>query len=183
MKISEAKEAYSAYLNELRSKRSALQKVIKDQENGVQGSHNFDRLEISRQIEKIDAQYEETQSVMEFINERENLIMEAESSKQQGEAMAKSMEDMIKCMKIFHRIAKGDKVPPYDEKKLMEFDAKLYMVAKSMALTAVQEKRKKHKSLWENEKPEEETPSPQEIAGDSEISVPAPESVSVSLEG
>lgn len=38
---------------------------------------------------------------------------------------------MNKIMLVARRIMHGDKVPAKDEKKLMEFDPKLYMMAKS----------------------------------------------------
>ena len=46
----------------------------------------------------------------------------------------------------------GDKVPAKDEKKLMEYDPKLYMMAKNAAAMLEMRKRKEHKSLWEDEK-------------------------------
>ncbi len=60
-------------------------------------------------------------------------------------------DDMAKCLRIARRIAKGDIVPPGDEKKLMEYDFKLYMMSKSAAMMADNKNPKKHKSEYEDE--------------------------------
>lgn len=177
MKISEAKEAYSSYLQELAAQRRQLQQTIKGQEEGSADAPVYDKVELSSQLTQLDAQYEATQKLMQQINTQESLIVQAESSKQQSEAAADSIEELIKVLKIFRRVSKGDKVPAYDEKKLMEYSDTLYLAAKNMALLEMNKKHKKHKSLWGNEEEEGETASPQEVADNTEISVPAPESV------
>ena len=46
----------------------------------------------------------------------------AESAKQQGEAMKDYYRDMAKVMEVARRLMKGDIVPSTDEKKLMEYN-------------------------------------------------------------
>jgi len=61
------------------------------------------------------------------------------------------MEEWSKLLEIANRIAKGDSVPPSDEKKLLEADPDLYLSAKSAAVLNADKKHKKHKALFEDE--------------------------------
>ena len=94
----------------------------------------MDRVEISRELSAVDAQYNEAQGVMESIIERETAIHNAEVAKQQGNALSKAAEEMGKMLEIYHRIASGGQVPPEDEQRLMEYNHKLYMAAKTAAM-------------------------------------------------
>lgn len=177
MKIRDAKQAYSTQMEALWEKKQTLTKILKDQENGVSGESSFDRVEISRELSEADAQYKAAQGVMEGIIARENMIHNSEAARQQGEAAAKQAEEISKMMEVFRRISSGAKVPPEDEKKLMEFSHELYMAAKTAAMTARQNDEE-YDSLWEDgDEDSGETADAHEIAENSEISVPAPESV------
>ena len=85
---------------------------------------------------------------------------------------------MNKIMLVARRIMHGDKVPAKDEKKLMEFDPKLYMMAKNAAAMLEIRKRKEHKSLWEDEE-EKEQVSATEEANNTEAFADGPEVVDV----
>lgn len=176
MKIQDAKQMYSTRLDTLRDKRQTLSKLLKDQEKSGLIAEAFDRVEISKELSEVDAQYEAVSKVMEGINATESMIHDVESSKQQNEALAKAAEDMMKIMEVYRRIASGAKVPSKDEKKLMEYDFKLYMAAKQAALIAKQNDEE-YDSLWEDEEKDEEREDPGEIAANTEISVPSPSSV------
>ena len=60
-------------------------------------------------------------------------------------------EDLIKLIEIANRISKGDKVPPSDEKKLLEKEPDMYLSAKMAAEMSKNKKRKNHKALFEEE--------------------------------
>ncbi len=79
-------------------------------------------------------------------------------------------------MELFRRISNGDKVPPADEQKLLEFSQELYMAAKNMAAMK-KEQGKEYDSLWGDEE-KTEYADPREVAENSEISIDAPEDVS-----
>lgn len=177
MRIEDAKKAYSAQLNTLWAQKQTLTKLMNDNELSIGGAQNFDRLEISRELSAVDAQYEATKNMMESIVTRENAIHNMETAKQQSEAAIEGAEEIGKIMMVYRRIASGDRVPPKDERRLMEFSHELYMAAKAAALMA-QGEGEEHDSLWKDEKPVEgDTRSASEIAGDTEISVPPPEQV------
>ena len=76
--------------------------------------------------------------------------MAQQSRKAQGK-MEEEVKNQAKVMAIFRRISKGDIVPQLDEKKLMEYDQKLYMAAKQSQAMSQREERKKHDSLWKDE--------------------------------
>lgn len=77
-----------------------------------------------------------------------------EMYKQRAEAAdknSKAFDDAAKAMEIARRIARGDIVPLKDEKKLIEFSADLYQVAKASAAVNAGKKHKKYDSLYEEE--------------------------------
>lgn len=78
-----------------------------------------------------------------------------EAQRESAKAAGKSAQDLGKIMEIARRISRGDHVPTKDEKKLMEYDFKLYQMAKMSATLNQHRKHKKHKSLFEEEEKKE----------------------------
>ena len=76
-------------------------------------------------------------------------IHNANVSKQQGDALKEAMITEAKAMEIARRIAKGGKVPPQDEKLLMEYNSDLYQMSKQAAILA--EEHEEYDSLVEEE--------------------------------
>lgn len=74
-----------------------------------------------------------------------------EEGREAADAAGKAAADQSKILEIARRISRGDKVPPKDEKKLMEYDFKLYQMAKMSAMLNEKKKHKEHKSLFEDE--------------------------------
>ena len=177
MKISQAKELYSSRLDALWSRKRELTKILEQDGQGGPDSPNFDRVELSQALSQVDEQYNQTQAVMAYIQQRETNLHNAEAAKQQGEAMADAMDDMMKCMEIARRISAGGKVPAADEKMLMEYSQELYMAAKNLAMMNAQKEHKEYDSLLEDgEDGQEDTRTASEVAGDAEIAVDAPQS-------
>ena len=115
---------------------------------------------------------------MDKLMEQWRMISDKIASKQQSDAMADQAKEMNKIMLVARRIMHGDKVPAKDEKKLMEFDKDLYMMAKNAGMMARLEKRKKYKSLWDDEE-KKEREDPMEAADAEEAFAAGPEVVSV----
>ncbi len=173
MKIKDAKPIYYANRKELVEQMRSLSKQKEEADKNYQrtGEDRFSdqaaTLELSLNSTK--EAFEENQKVIDSIMEQWSNTANLESSKQQGEAMGEAVEDMGKVMMVFRRLAHGDIVPITDERKLMEYDDKMYQVAKNMQLLAQQmeKDREKHKSLWEDE--DKEAPEdPMEIADNTE---------------
>lgn len=186
MKISEARSVYTAQINQQREQR---EKLLKQQEELKQqresGSDGGVVLELSEEYrskekelqEKVDALSDlikQNEESRDRIITMEAGIANAESSRQQADAMKKYGEDMAKCLEIARRISEGDKVPPQDEKKLMDFNREIYMAAKSMAVMNQQKKHKEYDSLWGEEEKGEKKIDPMEKAANTEIEAAAP---------
>lgn len=180
MKIGEAKPIYYANRKELVDQMRSLskQKEEVDKKYKLTGESAFSEqaatLELSLNATK--QAFEDNQKVIDSLMEQWANISNMESSKQQGEAMKEMAADMGKIMTVFRRLANGDTVPQSDEKKLMEYDDKMYQMAKNMQMLAQQmeKERKKHKSLWEDE--DKEAPEdPTEIADNTEYAGELPD--------
>lgn len=70
-------------------------------------------------------------------------------TKTQEEAGKQQCENMAKIWAVFRSLCKGDTVPARDEKKLMEYNDKMYQMAKQAQMIAINEKRKRKKSEWD----------------------------------
>ena len=69
------------------------------------------------------------------------------------EAEKKDAMDKAKIMAVFRNMANGDMVPPSDERKLLEYDDKMYQAAKSLQYLSRmnKEKIKKKSSEWDED--------------------------------
>ena len=187
MKIGEARKIYSAQLKEFQEQKLSLAKQKKELERKMgifpdrkeEYANEAATLELS--YNAVSQKYEEYRNFMDKLMQQHMLLYSAEASKQQGDAMEEHTEDLIKIMEVARRIGRGDKVPAYDEQKLMEYSMELYMAAKNMAmLSELQDKDKeKHKSLWNDDEEKPNEPSPKEVANDGSVQGTAPEVVSV----
>ena len=187
MKIGEARKIYSAQLKEFQEQKLSLAKQKKELERKMgifpdrkeEYANEAATLELS--YNAVSQKYEEYRNFMDKLLQQHMLLYSAEASKQQGDAMEEHTEDLIKIMEVARRIGRGDKVPAYDEQKLMEYSMELYMAAKNMAmLSELQDKDKeKHKSLWNDDEEKPNEPSPEEVANDGSVQGTAPEVVSV----
>lgn len=107
----------------------------------------------SREKERALLKREEARQVKLDLSEaiQEALQKQAKERKKSAEKSGDALVDLGKIMEIARRIARGDRVPDKDEKKLMEYSAELYQMAKSAAMLSRLRKRKKHKSLYDDE--------------------------------
>lgn len=174
MKISEAKAAYSSRMQTLWSQKRSLTEALKEQEKS--GMPSFDRVELSKELKKVEAEYKETQKVMEGIMATESAIHNSEVSRQQAQAMEKSAKTMAKMMEIYRRIASGGRVPPEDENALMLYSKELYMAAKMAAMMKEKDNKKYDSVLDEEDKADGgENVDAAEAAANAEINIAAPE--------
>ena len=185
MKIGEAKQTYGVqikeYFNkqkELDAEKKALDRKIRTTENGAVVFQNEAAI-LELQYNAVSDKRQEYQDYMDKLSEQWANVANMVSSEQQGDAMSDAAEELGKIMEVAKRIMHGDKVPATDEKKLMEYDWKLYSMAKNAAaMLEMQEKRKEHKSLWEDE--EEKTyADPMEVADNTEAFADGPAVVDV----
>lgn len=75
----------------------------------------------------------------------------AEVAKQQSDPESGIGAELGKIMTVARRISRGDQVPYYDEKKLMEYSPELYQAAKNAQMLHKIRDPKRHESLWKDE--------------------------------
>lgn len=181
MKIAEAQPTYYAKRKQLVEQIRTLytQKKTAESRYKVTGDISFAEqaasLELS--LDATNKAFEENQKVIDSLMEQWVAVNNMEVAKQQGEAMADSAAEIGKIMIVFRRIASGDNVPMYDERKLMEYDEKMYSTAKSMQSLARQlekRERKNYDSLWDDEE-KPEYPDSMEIADNTEFAGELPD--------
>ena len=185
MKIGEARQIYSAQMDEYWEQKLSLAKQKKELEEKSNVISNGKELfsEESASLElsynAVSEKYEEYHDFMEQIMTMHTGLFNVEVSKQQSETVSETVRDIAKIMEVARRISKGGKVPAKDEQKLMEYSMEMYMSAKNMAMMNKLKKKEKYESLWDEEKNTGENPNPNDIANNAEISLDAPEIVNV----
>lgn len=175
MKIGEASRVYSAQVNKLNSQKNWLTAQKKAYEKGEIKMTEEQADMLAKSIDRIELKCQKASEFMEGFGMYKELLRNVESSKQQRDYMAEKAEEDAKCIEIMRRIAHGDKVPPYDEQKLLNYNAEMYQMAKNMALLAENEKRREHDSLWDEDdgKPANEM-TPDEVVDNTECSMVMP---------
>ena len=180
MKICEARPTYYQNRRTLVDQLRTLSKQKEKAEASyrVTGDSKFseEAATLELNIKDTEKAFEENQAVLDSMAEQHAAIMNMEASKQQADAVAEEGKNMMKIMTVFRRLCNGDIVPLTDEKKLMEYDEKMYSMAKNMQTMAQQleKEREKHKSLWEDEE-KKEYPDAMEVADNSEYAGPLPD--------
>lgn len=180
MKICEVRPTYYQNREKLVDQIRTLSKQKEKAEASyrVTGDSKFSEQAATLELNIKDTEkaFEENQAVLDSMAEQHAAIMNMEASKQQADAVAEEGKNMMKIMTVFRRLCNGDIVPLTDEKKLMEYDEKMYSMAKNMQTMAQQleKEREKHKSLWEDEE-KKEYPDAMEVADNSEYAGPLPD--------
>lgn len=112
--------------------------------------------ELSPAEQKLQDKLEKVKTIKQMLDTvRQQSAQMAEQSEKQAKAMKEALDKMKRCSKIAKNIQKGHKVPPKDEKYLLENDPKLYMMA--MALRMLEDPdNKRVKSELKNDEEEEQ---------------------------
>lgn len=175
MKIGEARTVYNRYYNQLTDRYSKLKKQAEKEQAAGNEEQAGVMLELSQKV------LDKRDTICQFARfDIPELIANMENEKllpQQTEAMKECAEDLAKIMEVARRIASGAKVPPEDEKKLMEYNADLYQAVKNAEMLAKAKEKKEYDSLWGDEK-DPENMSFEEIQSevlDSELDMDLPE--------
>lgn len=89
---------------------------------------------------------------------------ELAAQKTQEEGMKKMMKEQAKALAVFRSMADGDIVPSSDERKLMEYDDKLYQAAKmAQAMAQRMKEVEKKKSEWDEKEEAEDKQRMEEL--------------------
>lgn len=182
MKISEARQIYSAQIKNYREQQVILSKQKKELENKInttpdgQTIYAGEAATLELTMNALSEKQSEYQKYMEQLTEQWVATANMEVARQQGEAMEEYAVDLAKIMEVARRIMKGGIVPVEDEKRLMEYSMELYQAAKNIG--AMAKEREEYDSLWEEEKEVEENVDPHTIADNAEVVAEGPEVVS-----
>ena len=117
-----------------------------------------DRLELSQQcVQTMEEQRARIQAAVltgadqeEKSNGILDMLDQPSAEEEQLDAMSEQLDVQMKCLKIAMNIMKGKKVPPEDERYLMENDPNGYKLAMSMKFM-VKEDKKECKSVLDGE--------------------------------
>lgn len=184
MKIKEAQQAYRTQIQAYAGQKNVIAKQQEELQNKMKNTVNGAELFadeaaiLQLTYDALDEEQNGYEKYLEELNAQWMAIQELEASKQQGEAAKEAGAELAKIMEVVRRIMKGGKVPGSDERKVMEYDSKLYQMAKSVGAMAKQRKKKEYDSLWEDEE-KKETVDPTEKADNAEASGVGPELVPV----
>lgn len=186
MKIGEARQIYGAQIREYQAQKVALSKQKQELERKMQITPNGQEvfaneaavLELTCQ--EVDEKQTQYQEYMDKLLEQWAAEANMVSAEQQGEAMEEYVEDLGKIMEVARRLMKGNIVPGYDERKLMEYSMELYQAAKNIGAMIRLEEKEEYDSLWEDEDEEgTEQEDPMEVADNTEAFSEGPEIVEV----
>ena len=115
-----------------------------------------DRLELSRQwVEAMEEQRARTQAALlaggkNAEGDSGGLLGYMETEEDKLDAMSEQLDTQMKCLKIAMNIMKGKKVPPEDERYLMEHDPDGYKLAIAMK-SMTKEDKKECESVLDDE--------------------------------
>lgn len=186
MKIGVARQIYGAQIREYQAQKVALSKQKQELERKMQITPNGQEvfaneaavLELTCQ--EVDEKQTQYQEYMDKLLEQWAAEANMVSTEQQGEAMEEYVEDLGKIMEVARRLMKGNIVPGYDERKLMEYSMELYQAAKNIGAMIRLEEKEEYDSLWEDEDEEgTEQEDPMEVADNTEAFSEGPEIVEV----
>lgn len=186
MKISEARQRYSAQIREYHEQQNILAKEKQELErkmNAVEDGKNIYANEaaiLELTIKAVDEKQTEYKNYMEKLLEQWSATANMVSAKQQGEAMEEYAVDMGKIMEVARRLMRGAIVPGSDERKLMEYSMELYQAAKNMGAMVRQKKKEQYDSLWDDEEGQTVNEDPTEVADNTEAFAQGPDIVDVS---
>ena len=182
MKIADAFVIYRGNASVLNDQKKALFERKKEAENKYKLTNDKayadEAASLQLSLGAVDKAYKENMDVISKLSEQHAAVWNGEVSKQQVEAEKKAAKEQLKVLTVFRRMCHGDIVPGKDERKLMEYDPKMYKVAKQMQAMMQQlekeKERKKHKSLWEEEEEMNEY-DPQGKADNAEVGFDLPD--------
>lgn len=181
MKLGDAISKYRDYRQQLCERQKLLTKKLKDAQTNAEmtgdcmWNEQAATLELSLSENK--KLFEENQKVLDGLIEQRVAAFNMEVAKQQADAQGGMYEDLAKIMTTVARMCAGDKVPPSDEKKVMEYDQDMYMAAKQaqVAMASIKERQKEYDTLWEEGDNETKEYNPEDVANNTEAMGDLPE--------
>ena len=155
MKLGEAIPNYQAYRNELQDKKTSIYKQYKKTKEKAERTNDEEWIQKAAELElsykEATDDFDKYENVLNSLREQWCAAANTENDKALADPETGLGATIGKIMTTIARMCAGDKVPYTDEKKVMEYDDKMYARAKQaqMIMASMKKKQKEYDSLWE----------------------------------
>ena len=163
MKLGEAIPNYQAYRNELQDKKTSIYKQYKKTKEKAERTNDEEWIQKAAELElsykEATDDFDKYENVLNSLREQWCAAANTENDKALADPATGLSATIGKIMTTIARKCAGDKVPYTDEKKVMEYDDKMYARAKQaqMIMASMKKKQKEYDSLWDKEGGEYDT--------------------------
>ena len=157
MKLGEAIPNYQAYRNELQDKKTSIYKQYKKTKEKAERTNDEELIQKAAELElsykEATDDFDKYENVLNSLREQWCAAANTENDKALADPETGLGATIGKIMTTIARMCAGDKVPYTDEKKVMEYDDKMYARAKQaqMIMASMKKKQKEYDSLWDKE--------------------------------
>ena len=157
MKLREAIPNYQAYRNELQDKKTSIYKQYKKTKEKAERTNDEELIQKAAELElsykEATDDFDKYENVLNSLREQWCAAANTENDKALADPETGLGATLGKIMTTIARMCAGDKVPYSDEKKVMEYDDKMYARAKQaqMIMASMKKKQKEYDSLWDKE--------------------------------
>ena len=157
MKLGEAIPNYQAYRNELQDKKTSIYKQYKKTKEKAERTNDEEWIQKAAELElsykEATDDFDKYENVLNSLREQWCAATNTENDKALADPETGLGATIGKIMTTIARMCAGDKVPYTDEKKVMEYDDKMYARAKQaqMIMASMKKKQKEYDSLWDKE--------------------------------
>lgn len=155
MKLGEAIPNYQAYRNELQDKKTSIYKQYKKTKEKAERTNDEEWIQKAAELElsykEATDDFDKYENVLNSLREQWCAAANTENDKALADPETGLGATLGKIMTTIARMCAGDKVPYSDEKKVMEYDDKMYARAKQaqMIMASMKKKQKEYDSLWD----------------------------------
>ena len=157
MKLGEAIPNYQAYRNELQDKKTSIYKQYKKTKEKAERTNDEEWIQKAAELElsykEATDDFDKYENVLNSLREQWCAAANTENDKALADPETGLGATIGKIMTTIARMCAGDKVPYTDEKKVMEYDDKMYARAKQaqMIMASMKKKQKEYDSLWDKQ--------------------------------
>ena len=157
MKLGEAIPNYQAYRNELQDKKTSIYKQYKKTKEKAERTNDEEWIQKAAELQlsykEATDDFDKYENVLNSLREQWCAAANTENDKALADPETGLGATIGKIMTTIARMCAGDKVPYTDEKKVMEYDDKMYARAKQaqMIMASMKKKQKEYDSLWDKE--------------------------------
>ena len=157
MKLGEAIPNYQAYRNELQDKKTSIYKQYKKTKEKAERTNDEEWIQKAAELElsykEATDDFDKYENVLNSLREQWCAAANTENDKALADPETGLGATIGKIMTTIARMCAGDKVPYTDEKKVMEYDDKMYARAKQaqMIMASMKKKQKEYDLLWDKE--------------------------------